>query len=233
MNGSTFTRKHFLVIYGMALTASLSLLGQQADSSFVVSSVAIADSSNLVSPNSTAPPQQEIKSAPPKRKKTLPYELSGAYSYQDKLKKDRLDREQTRIRAQLDILSTQLLYIDEKLREPKTRVALSKKVQAPRQQTVGGKSPKTPQRNPVKIDARSIDVAAIPLIREKGLSLDQARLHIIEQFTPQQVATFYASLEKADRYALYDIIEVALEDGDIDFELARKSAIFFHFYALK
>jgi hypothetical protein len=79
------------------------------------------------------------------------------------------------------------------------------------------------------ITSRSIDLAAVKLIRQ-GKSLDQARLLVIDQFSNEQVLTFYRDLPQQARYKLYDIAdEVASSDG-VDLIDARRSAIYFYLF---
>lgn len=168
----------------------------------------------------------------PVKFKPLPFELSKNFSQNDKHRKRVLLKKQDQMRGQLDILSMQLLWINEQLQNPDTRVALSKKMKEAPPTTPNTVSVKEDDPQPsLPITARSIDLAAVELIRNEGLSLDQARLAIIEGFSEDQVAQFYKALSREERYALYDVIDKAMFDESYEFNLARKSAIFFHLYA--
>jgi len=184
----------------------------------------------LINSSETPPVKSTI---PPARPKKLVYELSGQFNRVDSLEKRMLQKQQTRIRAQIDILSTQLVWISEKLQDPRTRIALAKKISASiSQATLDTLSQSQVTKQELKpVSVQMIDRAAVPLIRSEGLSLDQARLHIIESLTQEQVLSFYRDLPRSERYKLYDMIDGAMQSDGIEFDLARKSAIFFYLYA--
>jgi len=238
MKHSISTRINILVILMLMSLAVRPLSAQQFDSTAVVAASGNSSALSIASPADSSlipiPEKQPNMSQPvlPKRIKKTPHELTSAYSKKDQLKKRRLIREQARIRAQLDILSNQLLFIDEKVRDSETKIALAKKLKQPKTDPVKPEKPESTRaaEKPRELTSQAIDFAAMNLIREEGLSLDQARLQIIEGLTSKQVASFYATLDKAQRHELYDIIDNAMENEDLDFEVARKSAIFFHFY---
>jgi hypothetical protein len=85
------------------------------------------------------------------------------------------------------------------------------------------------QKIPTAISSRSIDLAAVKLVR-KGNSLDQARLLTIDQLTDDQVQDFYRGLAKVDRYELYDIADEISVSEKIDLLKARRAAIYFYLY---
>ena len=152
---------------------------------------------------------------------------------QDSLELRQTKEQQKSIRARIDILTMQLLWISERLQDPRTRHALARKMQTAAR-SVSAPHPTSavepvPQTGPVT--ARYIDLAAVRLIREEGLSLDQARLQVIEALSPEQISSYYAGLSREDRYALYDMIDEAVQTDSLSFDIARKSAIFFQLYA--
>lgn len=154
-------------------------------------------------------------------------------THQDSLDLKARRKQQAAIRARMDILTMQLLWISERLQDPRTRTALAKKLKSPSKASAHTevKSIEPEEKALPAVSARMIDLAAVPLIREEGLSLDQARLQVVEALTLEQVSQYYASLSREDRYKLYDIIDATVQSKTVDFNIARKSAIFFQLYA--
>jgi len=153
------------------------------------------------------------------------------FSRRDSLRLINLKRKQAASSARIDQLTLEIIKISKQLEDPGKRYALAKKLREPK----SSKQQSTPQpvadstNTPQVISARSIDLAAVKMVR-KGKSLDQARLLTIEGLSEQQVLQFYQSLEKKDRYELYDIADEIVASEDTDLVDARRSAIYFYLF---
>ncbi len=156
---------------------------------------------------------------------------SRDYTKRDKQRLAELRRKQVDSRARIDALTLEIIKISKQLEDPRKRYALAKKMQEPRH--IGKASANIEVSdstlNIVNVSARSIDLAAVKLVRH-GKSLDQARLLIIDQLTTEQVLAFYRGLSKTARYELYDIADEIVMSEAVDLKDARQSAIYFYLY---
>jgi len=153
------------------------------------------------------------------------------YSVRDSLQLINLKRKQADSRARIDALTLDLIRLSRQLEDPRTRYALAKRLQQPATPS-GPHSTKSADSSSTLavISARSIDLAAMPLIRQ-GKTLDQARLSIIEALSPTQVLAFYQQLPQTARYGLYDLADELASSEQVDLTAARRSAIYYYLYA--
>ena len=151
------------------------------------------------------------------------------YTRQDSLALLELRKRQAESRQQIETLTLELIQISQQLKDPDRRIALAKKLK---------EQPLPPKQKPEAkaagiaievINARNIDLAAVELVRQ-GQTLDQARMNIIDGLGNDQVLDFYQSLDREERYRLYDTAdEILIRDGG-DLQSARRGALFFYFY---
>ena len=159
-----------------------------------------------------------------------PRKRTQIYTRQDSLELLDLKRRETESREQIDRLTQEILEISQKLKDPDKRYALAKKLQERGSEPVPGPiSDEKPEIQIETISARSIDLAAVDLVRE-GKSLDQARMMVIDALADDQVLRYYQELPREERYNLYDIADEIMSKEGIDLLNARRSALFFHFY---
>ncbi len=124
-----------------------------------------------------------------------------------------------------------IIKISKQLEDPRKRYALAKRMQTRRTPGIASEAKETKDTTADldAVSARSIDLAAVKLVRQ-GKSLDQGRLLLIDQLSTEQVLTFYRKLPKEARYELYDIAdEISTSDG-IELSDARRSAIYFYLF---
>lgn len=154
------------------------------------------------------------------------------FSVRDSLRLVRLKRKQSESRARIDQLTLDIIKLSKQLEDPRKRYALAKKLKQEKLQPASAtpKSISGSTEAPEIIDARSIDLLAVKLVRE-GKSLDQARLLTIESLSDEQVRTFYYNLGKEDRYELYDIADEIVRSENVKLVNARRSAIYFYLFA--
>ncbi|MCF6238760.1 MAG: hypothetical protein L3J79_08110, partial [Candidatus Marinimicrobia bacterium] len=153
------------------------------------------------------------------------------FSKIDSLRLVSLRRKQADSRARIDVLTLEIIKLSKQLDDPRKRYALAKRIQNNRvaPKIKPDDIPTDSTQIIAKISARSIDLAAVKLIRQ-GNTLDQARLLTIDKFSIEQVLTFDRDLPKSARYKLYDIAdEIAKTDG-VDLTDARRSAIYFYLF---
>ncbi|NQV14364.1 hypothetical protein HQ531_02815 [bacterium] len=153
------------------------------------------------------------------------------YTKRDSLRLIALRRKQAESRARIDEITMEIIKLSKQLEDPRKRYALAQKIQ---EQGTNSKSilkSGTPDStsSPETISARSIDLAAVKLVRQ-GKSLDQARLLTIDKLSTEQVLAFYRGLPKSARYELYDIADEIAESEGITLEKARRSAIYFYLF---
>lgn len=153
------------------------------------------------------------------------------FNKRDSLRLIALKRKQAESRARIDQITLDILEISKKLEDPGKRYALAQKM---KQSRLGPKveDPESSHDStdvPQIVTARSIDLAAVKLVRE-GKSLDQARLLTIDALSNEQVLAFYQALDKADRYKLYDIADEIVSTENIELVDARRSALYFYLF---
>ncbi len=155
----------------------------------------------------------------------------GGFSKRDSLRLLALRRKQAQSRVMIDALTEDIIKISKALEDPRKRYALAKRMQNTSESEVMNADSATTAKQtiPTAISSRSIDLAAVKLVR-KGNSLDQARLLTIDQLTDEQVQNFYRGLAKVDRYELYDIADEISVSEKIDLLKARRAAIYFYLY---
>ncbi|MEA3286537.1 MAG: hypothetical protein U9Q77_04090 [Candidatus Marinimicrobia bacterium] len=152
------------------------------------------------------------------------------YSKLDSLRLVALHRKQAESRSRIDILTLEIIKLSRQLDDPKRRYALAKRMQEHRTASLAIPDNVCSDTTiPFRITARSINLAAVKLIRQ-GKSLDQARLLIIDNLSNEQVLTFYRDLPRIARYHLYDIADEMANTDAVDLMDARRSAIYFHLF---
>ncbi len=153
------------------------------------------------------------------------------FNKRDSLRLVHLRRKQAESRARIDQITLDIIKISKQLEDPGRRYALAKKIQqskvVQKDEVQEAKSDST--KNLLVINAQSIDLLAVKLVRE-GKSLDQARLMTIEALADEQVLEFYQSLKKEARYELYDIADKIVLADKVDLLNARRSAIYFYLF---
>jgi len=149
----------------------------------------------------------------------------------DSLRLLTLKRKQADSRARIDQLTLDILKLSRALENPNRRFALARKLKEPQQAplTQPVETPRDSSNIIARVNVRSIDLAAVKLVR-MGKSLDQARLMTIEALEPAQVLAFYRDLERNDRYELYDIADEIVANEGVELAEARRSAIYFYLY---
>ncbi len=149
----------------------------------------------------------------------------------DKQRLQALRNKQAESRSRIDALTQEIVKISKQLEDPNKRFALAKRMQ--RVQTVklvdSESSLEDTSIASETISARSIDLSAVKLVRQ-GKTLDQARLLVIDKLSKDQVLNFYQTLDKQDRFELYDIADEIVLSEDVEVMEARRSAIYFYFY---
>lgn len=156
---------------------------------------------------------------------------SGDYSKRDSLRLISLKRKQAESRSRIDDITLEIINLSKQLEDPRKRYALARKIQEGGQKRkLDGLDQVTDSSStPDNITARSIDLAAVKLVRQ-GKSLDQARLLTIDELSHKQVLAFYRALEKDSRYELYDIADEIADSEGVGLQDARRSAIYFYLF---
>lgn len=149
----------------------------------------------------------------------------------DSLRLVRLKRKQAESRARIDQITQDIIKISKQLEDPGKRYALAKRMQQPQAPQTAGPPVTAHDSTEVLgvVNARSIDLLAVKLVRQ-GKSLDQARLLTIDKLSEKQVFAFYRSLNKVDRYELYDIADEIAISENVELVDARRSAIYFYLF---
>lgn len=153
------------------------------------------------------------------------------FNKRDSLRLVKLRRKQAESRARIDLITLEILKLSKALEDPGRRFALAQRMKRPQvqNQQVESEAPEDSTITPEKVSARSIDLAAVKLVRE-GKSLDQARLLTIDSLDDEQVLIFYQDLEKSARYELYDIADEIVASEGVELVDARRSAIYFYLF---
>ncbi len=156
---------------------------------------------------------------------------NSGFTKRDSLRLLALRRKQAESSAMIDALTEDIIKISKELEDPRKRYALAKRMQATREPETVLVDSAVSKKHTISeaISARSIDLAAVKLVRQ-GNSLDQARLLTIDQLSDDQVLAFYRGLAKVDRYELYDIADEISISEKVDPIKARRSAIYFYLY---
>ncbi|MCF7823453.1 MAG: hypothetical protein K9N35_04705 [Candidatus Marinimicrobia bacterium] len=154
----------------------------------------------------------------------------GDFNKQDSLRLVTLQRKQAASSAKIDALTMDIIKLSRQLEDPKKRYALAKKLKEPKPRTTLAPTRQKDSSSTIdSVSARSVDLAAVKLIRQ-GQSLDQARLLTIEKLSDEQVLKFYRGLAKEERYKLYDIADDIVQSEGIEMMNARRSAIYFYLF---
>ncbi len=170
------------------------------------------------------------------RARRIGYEIETPhkdYTKHDSLRLVSLKRKQAESRAKIDEITLDIIQISKQLEDPGKRYALARKIQNPRQRplpSVDAQVAADTSATVKVVSARSIDLAAVKLVRQ-GKSLDQARLLTIDELSNEQVSAFYRELPREDRYELYDIADEITLSEDVKLPDARRSALYFYLFA--
>ncbi len=153
------------------------------------------------------------------------------FSKRDSLRLVRLKKKQAESRERIDQITLDILKISKQLEDPGKRYALAKKMKQPKVAQKTGEAEGVVDSTEVLevVSARSIDLAAVKLVRE-GKTLDQARLLTIDDLSDEQVLAFYKELDKTARYELYDIADEIVSSDHVELVDARRSAIYFYLF---
>jgi len=153
------------------------------------------------------------------------------FNKRDSLRLVKLRRKQAESRARIDQITLEILKLSKALEDPGRRHALAQRMKRPPTQKPPEvlEDSKDSTKTTEKVSARSIDLAAVKLVRQ-GKSLDQARLLTIDSLSEDQVLAFYRELEKTARYELYDIADEIVASEGVTLVDARRSAIYFYLF---
>jgi hypothetical protein len=156
------------------------------------------------------------------------------FSVKDSIQLVRLRQKQMASRARIDALTYEVIQISQQLQDPKRRYALAVKMQERKKAAIHPTKSVT-YKEPSVIDSlsnKSIDLAALSLVRQ-GMTMDQARLKIIDLIPAEQIVEFYHDLSKEDRYSLYDLADNIIKSEGSEVSEARRTALYFYFYSEK
>ncbi len=147
------------------------------------------------------------------------------FTWEDSLALLELQQKETAIRRQIGALTLEIIRLTDEVERRKRRLRPSSVM------TKGAPTPE-PTSPPVlhQVSAAAIDSAAAPLL-EKGRSIEEARLEIINHIPDQVLAAYLKSLSPQTRHTLYEQIDEIQVRDNVSYNQARRMAIYFHLYA--